>query len=45
LHRSPLTLPIPGTTSADHLKENLDAAAIQLAADEVRAITTLVPEN
>jgi aryl-alcohol dehydrogenase-like predicted oxidoreductase len=45
LHRSPLTLPIPGTTSADHLKENLAAAAIQLAADEVQAITALVPES
>jgi aryl-alcohol dehydrogenase-like predicted oxidoreductase len=45
LHRSPLSLPIPGTTSPDHLKENLAAAAIQLAPDEVQAITELVPER
>ena len=32
LHRTPNALPIPGTTSAEHLKENLDAAAIGLTA-------------
>ncbi|MFD7446318.1 aldo/keto reductase [Streptomyces sp. NPDC059909] len=45
LHRSPLVLPIPGTTSPAHLEENLAAAAIELTAEEVEAITGLVPEE
>lgn len=45
LHRAPNTLPIPGTTSLDHLRSNLAAARIQLADDEVAAITALVPES
>ena len=45
LHRSPLTLPIPGTTSIRHLKENLAAASIALEQDEVDEITNLVREN
>jgi pyridoxine 4-dehydrogenase len=44
LHRSPLTLPIPGTTSISHLKENLAAAAIALEPGEVEEITNLVAE-
>ena len=35
LHRSPLLLPIPGTSSLAHLRENLAAAAIQLSAEEM----------
>ena len=38
-------LPIPGTTSVEHLKENLAAAAIQLTQAEVDAITALSPED
>jgi len=45
LHRTPNTLPIPGTTSAQHLTENLAAARIQLADEEVAAITALAPEQ
>jgi pyridoxine 4-dehydrogenase len=45
LHRSPLTLPIPGTTSIRHLKENLAAASICLEQDEVEELTNLVPED
>jgi pyridoxine 4-dehydrogenase len=45
LHRSPFILPIPGTSSLTHLKENLGAAAIDLTAEEVNAITQLVPEG
>jgi pyridoxine 4-dehydrogenase len=45
LHRSPIMLPIPGTTNLAHLEENLAAAAIHLTAEEVNAITQLVPEN
>ena len=35
LHRSPLLLPIPGTSSLAHLRENLAAADIQLSAEEM----------
>ncbi len=35
LHRSPVMLPIPGTSSVDHLEENVAAAAIDLTDDEV----------
>jgi aryl-alcohol dehydrogenase-like predicted oxidoreductase len=45
LHRSPVMLPIPGTTSVAHLKENLSAAAIRLTSEEVAVITQLVPED
>jgi pyridoxine 4-dehydrogenase len=38
LHRSPVMLPIPGTSSVEHLEENLAAAAIELSDDEVRAL-------
>jgi aryl-alcohol dehydrogenase-like predicted oxidoreductase len=42
LHLAPHTLPIPGTTSLEHLRTNLAAAQIQLTQDEVAAITALV---
>jgi pyridoxine 4-dehydrogenase len=45
LHRTPNALPIPGTTSARHLTENLAAARIRLADEEVAAITALAPEQ
>lgn len=45
LHRSPVSLPIPGTTSLSHLMENLAAEAIRLTSAEVQAITDLVPES
>lgn len=45
LHRTGDALPIPGTTSAQHLKENLDAATIGLTDQEVDAITALVSEE
>lgn len=35
LHRSPLVLPIPGTSSIAHFEENLAALDLRLAADEV----------
>ena len=34
LKRSPVMLPIPGTSSIAHLDENLDATAIQLTDDQ-----------
>jgi pyridoxine 4-dehydrogenase len=45
LHRTQKALPIPGTTSAQHLKEDLAAAHISLTPDEVDAITALAPED
>jgi aryl-alcohol dehydrogenase-like predicted oxidoreductase len=45
LHRSPRMLPIPGTTSIAHLKENLAAAEIRLAPEDVDTITALMPED
>src|SRR5207247_9161383 len=38
LHRSPVMLPIPGTSSIAHLDENLAAASIRLAAEEFRTL-------
>jgi pyridoxine 4-dehydrogenase len=38
LHRSPVMLPIPGTSSVKHLEENVAAAAVKLSADELRAL-------
>jgi pyridoxine 4-dehydrogenase len=45
LHRSPVMLPIPGTSSPDHFQDNLAAAAIGLTGTEVQAITHLIPEG
>ncbi|WP_239153547.1 aldo/keto reductase [Virgisporangium aliadipatigenens] len=36
LHRSPVILPIPGTTSPEHLAENVAAAGITLNPDHLR---------
>lgn len=38
LRRSPVMLPIPGTSRVKHLEENVAAAALQLSDDEFRAI-------
>jgi pyridoxine 4-dehydrogenase len=38
LHRSPAMLPIPGTLSVGHLKENLSALEIELSEAEVRQL-------
>jgi aryl-alcohol dehydrogenase-like predicted oxidoreductase len=45
LHRTATALPIPGTTSAEHLHQNLAAASIRLTQAEVDAITVLAPED
>jgi|SRR5215475_3592146 len=34
LHRSPVMLPIPGTSSLDHLEENIASADVKLSNDE-----------
>ena len=38
LHKSPVILPIPGTSSIDHLEENVAAASIELSDDEMSAL-------
>jgi aryl-alcohol dehydrogenase-like predicted oxidoreductase len=38
LERSPQILPIPGTSSPEHVEENVAAASIELTPDEVTAI-------
>ena len=38
LHRSPVMLPIPGTSSLTHLEENMAARKIQLSPEEWKAI-------
>jgi aryl-alcohol dehydrogenase-like predicted oxidoreductase len=38
LHRSDVIAPIPGTSSVEHLEENVAAASIELSAEEMAAI-------
>ncbi|MGC2108861.1 MAG: aldo/keto reductase [Candidatus Korobacteraceae bacterium] len=40
LHRSPVMVPIPGTSSVAHLEENMKAAEIALSGDEMKEIET-----
>ena len=39
LHRSPVMLPIPGTSKVAHLEENTAAASVRLSEDEVERIS------
>jgi pyridoxine 4-dehydrogenase len=41
LRRSPVMLPIPGTSSVDHLESNTAAASIELTDEEYDALTAL----
>ena len=43
LRRSPVMLPIPGTSSSEHLAENVEAASLQLTAEEYERLAE-VPE-
>ncbi len=38
LARSPVTLPIPGTSSVTHLEENVAAADLELPAEEIERL-------
>ena len=42
LKRSPVMLPIPGTSSVDHLESNTAAASIELTDEELEALTAAV---
>jgi len=39
LHRSPCVLPIPGTLSAEHLRENRAALDVELSAEDLEALS------
>jgi len=41
LHRSPVMLPIPGTSSLAHLEENMAARKIQLSTEEWKTTDAL----
>jgi len=41
LHTSPVVLPIPGTKSVDHLRENLGAASLQLTDEDIARLDAL----
>lgn len=42
LHRSPVMLPIPGTSSVQHLEENLKAATLQLSESDLQELEAAV---
>lgn len=44
LRRSPAMLPIPGTSSAQHLEENVRAASFQLTDAEFHTLGAVIPE-
>ena len=39
LHRSPMMLPIPGSLSIDHVRQNVAAVDIELSGEEVARLT------
>jgi aryl-alcohol dehydrogenase-like predicted oxidoreductase len=45
LQKSPVMLPIPGTSSLAHLEENMAAAKLQLSADEWKRIADLARKS
>ncbi|GAB3432494.1 aldo/keto reductase [Actinophytocola sediminis] len=45
LHRSSVIMPIPGTSSTEHLRENLLAGVVQLTAEEVITVGTTVENS
>ena len=38
-------MPIPATTSIEHLQENLDAQDLELTPEDLKSINSLVPES
>jgi pyridoxine 4-dehydrogenase len=41
LHRSPVMLPIPGTSTVAHLEDNMVGATVSLSDDDMKALTAL----
>ena len=44
LHRSPVILPIPGTSNVKHLEENVSAAGFRLSDAEFAELAGVVPK-
>ena len=44
LHRSPMVLPIPGTSNVKHLEENVSAAGFKLSDTEFTELAAVVPK-
>jgi pyridoxine 4-dehydrogenase len=42
LQRSPVMLPIPGTSTVNHIDENVDAARIELTSEQVRQLDDVI---
>jgi aryl-alcohol dehydrogenase-like predicted oxidoreductase len=45
LARSPAIMPIPGTTTIAHVRENLDAQDIELSSEDIQSINSIAPER
>lgn len=45
LHHSDVTLPIPGTSSPDHLESNIAASQIALTDDDLATLNDIDPQN
>jgi aryl-alcohol dehydrogenase-like predicted oxidoreductase len=45
LARSPAIMPVPGTTSIAHVRENLDAQDIELSREDIQSINSIAPEH
>jgi len=45
LHKAPHIIPIPGTTSVDHLHEDLGATQVQLSLDLIAAVQALINQH
>jgi pyridoxine 4-dehydrogenase len=45
LSRSPVALPIPGTSSVEHLEQNVAAAELELTAEDLARLDTLGADN
>jgi aryl-alcohol dehydrogenase-like predicted oxidoreductase len=45
LAKSPVMLPIPGTSSLAHLEENAAAVGLRLTDEEVKALTSSRPHH
>jgi aryl-alcohol dehydrogenase-like predicted oxidoreductase len=45
LARSPAIMPVPGTTSIAHIRENLDAQQIELRREDMHSIDSISPQH
>ena len=45
LHKAPHIVPIPGTTSLDHLQEDLGAAAVRLTPEQMTQVEALIGQH